>query len=363
MQRYPGASLSQGIINLLGGIEAVRIIHRVFASLLMIAIVYHLGAIGYRRFVLHVPRSMGPGWADLRAAGQALAHNLGRRDSGPRQGRYTFEEKIEYWSLVWGTVLMVVTGFLLWNPIASAKILPGSFIPAARAAHGGEAVLAILAILVWHFYMVHIRRFNKSMFTGYLSLDAMEDEHPLELAAAGQEDSPSPDELRRRRSRYLPLFSSGALVLLFGIWLFVSFEETAILTIEPLEHPVVFSPMTTTTIVPLTTTTTEPTTTTDPLTTTVPTSGTVNVNWDGFGPLFQAKCTMCHGEDTQIGGLNLATFDGAVAGGEAGPGIVSGDPDASMIVTIQDAGGHPGQLDASELADLRAWVEAGAPEG
>ncbi len=329
----------------------------------MIAIVYHLGAIGYRRFVLHVPRSMGPGWADLRAAGQALAHNLGRRDSGPRQGRLHVrgEDRILVSRLGngphGGDRLPAV------EPDRQRQD-PARFVhPRGRAAHGGEAVLAILAILVWHFYMVHIRRFNKSMFTGYLSLDAMEDEHPLELAAAGQEDSPSPDELRRRRSRYLPLFSSGALVLLFGIWLFVSFEETAILTIEPLEHPVVFSPMTTTTIVPLTTTTTEPTTTTDPLTTTVPTSGTVNVNWDGFGPLFQAKCTMCHGEDTQIGGLNLATFEGAVAGGEAGPGIVSGDPDASMIVTIQDAGGHPGQLDASELADLRAWVEAGARKG
>ncbi len=47
---------------------------------------------------------------------------------------------------------MIATGFMLWNPIATARFLPGQWIPAAQVIHGGEALLAILAVLVWHFY-------------------------------------------------------------------------------------------------------------------------------------------------------------------------------------------------------------------
>ncbi|MBK7452547.1 MAG: hypothetical protein IPJ46_02175 [Anaerolineales bacterium] len=72
---------------------------------------------------------------------------------------------------------------LMWNPITSAKFLPGEIIPAAKATHGGEAVLAVLAIILWHFYGVHIKFFNKAMWTGKMTEEQMQHEHPLELAA------------------------------------------------------------------------------------------------------------------------------------------------------------------------------------
>jgi hypothetical protein len=87
---------------------------------------------------------------------------------------------------------MAITGFILWNPIASANLLPGEFIPAAKEVHGGEALLAVLAIIVWHMYHVHIRHFNKSMFTGRMTEEEMLEDHPLELAdiKAGRVDPP-----------------------------------------------------------------------------------------------------------------------------------------------------------------------------
>ena len=63
---------------------------------------------------------------------------------------------------------MGLTGFMMWNPLATVKLFPGEFIPASKAAHGAEAVLAVLAIIVWHMYGVHLQRFNKSMWTGQL---------------------------------------------------------------------------------------------------------------------------------------------------------------------------------------------------
>jgi cytochrome b subunit of formate dehydrogenase len=363
VQRYPGSGLSQWTIEILGGIEAVRIIHRVFAVVLMLAVVYHLGAIGYRRFVLGLPRTMGLGMADMRAAGRAISRNLGLRVAAPQQGRFTFEEKIEYWSLVWGTVLMVVTGFLLWNPIASTKLLPGSSIPAARAAHGAEAVLATLAVIIWHAYHIHIRFFNKSIFTGYLPMERMESEHPLELTADRPERPPA-DVVRERRRKFIPVYSAGAAVFIFGIWLFVSFEDTAITTIEPIEDPVVFAPITTTTLFTVTTSTLAPTTTTDAAATTSTAAGPIgqDLTWNDFAPTFEEACGSCH-VSTQLGGLSLATYGSALTGGNNGPGIEPGDPDASLIVTVIEEGRHPGRLDDDVLAALRAWIVAGAPEG
>ena len=97
---------------------------------------------------------------------QALLYNIGFAKTYPQMGRYTFEEKMEYWAFVWGAAVMGMTGFLMWNPITATQYLPGEFVPAAKAAHGGEAVLAVLAIIIWHMYGVHIKRFNKAMFTG-----------------------------------------------------------------------------------------------------------------------------------------------------------------------------------------------------
>jgi hypothetical protein len=58
----------------------------------------------------------------------------------------------------------------------------------------------------------------------------------------------------------------------------------------------------------------------------------------------------------------VTTYAAVLAGGTDGPGVVPGDAAASEILVIQEAGGHPGQLSAADVAALRAWIEAGAPE-
>ena len=104
---------------------------------------------------------------------QWIAFNLGIRHSHPHLPKYNFGEKAEYLAVVWGTLVMVGTGFMLWNPIATTSVLPGEVVPAALAAHSGEALLAVLSILTWHMYNVLFKRFNRSIFTGRLEHDAM----------------------------------------------------------------------------------------------------------------------------------------------------------------------------------------------
>ncbi len=245
-QKYADSLWGDAIIGLLGGIERTRVIHHGAAIVLMLETIYHLEMIVYKMFVLKVDLTMLPGWSDVKHALQTVAHNIGLIASAPRMGRYTFAEKAEYWAVVWGTVIMVITGFMLWNPIATARLLPGQFIPAAKAAHGGEALLAVLSILTWHLYNVHLKTFNKSMFTGRLSRHEMEAEHPLELAALEAKQPPAPvpaGVLARRRRIFIPLAMALAAMLLAGLYLFVTFEETAITTV-PRQKIEIFVPAT-----------------------------------------------------------------------------------------------------------------------
>jgi len=173
---------------------------------------------------------------------------IGLIDEHPKLTKFNHGEKLEYWAVVWGTAIMIITGFVLWNPIVAAQLLPGQFIPAAKAAHGGEALLAVLSIITWHIYHVHIKHFNKSMFTGRLSRHAMAEEHPLELAdiQAGQQAGPiAPTVLRRRRRIFMPFAVLISALLLGGLYIFVTFEQTAITTV-PRQEIEIFVPATAT---------------------------------------------------------------------------------------------------------------------
>jgi formate dehydrogenase gamma subunit len=223
------------LIEAMGGLERVRVLHRWAATVLMLVSIYHLLAVAHRVLVRRVSLSILPRYQDVLDGLSAVRYNLGLAKERPRADRYTWEEKVEYWSLVWGTVVMVVTGFMLWNPVATARFVPGQWIPAAQVIHGGEAILAILAVLVWHFYSVHLRQFNKSMFTGFLTEEEMEHEHPLELERirAGKAHPPAdPVALARRQRVFAPVAAVLAILLLAGIYWFVTFEQTAITTVR-----------------------------------------------------------------------------------------------------------------------------------
>lgn len=352
IQKYAQNPLSQGIIGILGGVENARLIHHVAATVMMIVAVYHLAAAGYRVYVRRRRFAILPDLQDIRNAIHALRYYFGRVKHPPQQGRYTFEEKVEYWAVVWGTLIMAVTGFMMWNPIATTHWLPGEFIPAAKAAHGAEAVLAVLAILLWHMYYVVVKFFNRSMFTGYLTEEEMLAEHPLELAdlKAGIAPPPvTPGEVARRKKVYFPVSGVVSALLLVGIVYFVAFEKTAIETIPPAEDVEVFFPFTPT-----------PLPTPPPSPTPPPASA---LTWEaGIAPLLAGKCVACHNSTSKLGGLDLTSYQAAQLGAAGGPIWQPGEPDASQIVIIQSQGGHPGQLSADELKLIRSWIENGAAE-
>lgn len=231
-------------IAAMGGITTVRIIHRIMAAILALETFYHLIMLAYQMFVLHSIPHILLGFRDFRDMFQHLGYNMGIKKERPRMARFNFEEKIEYWAGAWGVIIMGITGFMLWNPVAITSLLPGELIPAAKAAHGAEAILAVAAILTWHMYAVHIRHFNPSIFTGKISRKMMEEEHALEMEAidAGKmRKRPDPETYRKRMRVFLPIAIVVGVLLVIGLAWFLTFEQTAITTIPPYEIEVVSS--------------------------------------------------------------------------------------------------------------------------
>jgi formate dehydrogenase gamma subunit len=253
VQRYALTNWAEFSIASMGGIEQVRIIHRAAAIIFMLVLIYHFVVVAYKVLVLRVRLTMIPTWQDVWNFVDTIRYYLRQARDYPQMPRYNYAEKMEYWAVVWGGVLMTITGFMLWNPIATTNFLPGEAIPAARAAHSAEALLAFLAIIIWHFYWVHFKHFNRAMFSGRLSREQMEIEHGAELAAieSGQLPPPPPQELVRRRIQvFIPVAAVITVLLLVGLYYFVTFEETAITTIPRMETAEAFVPATPTPTLP-----------------------------------------------------------------------------------------------------------------
>ena len=355
VQKFPASPFSLFVMQTLGGIEGTRRIHHIAAFLMMWVTVYHIIAVLYRVIVLRVQWTMMPLLDDFTHLFQDIAYYLGFRKHKAYYGRYNYAEKTEYLAVVWGTVIMGITGFMMWNPITTARYLPGEAIPAAKAAHGGEAILAVLAIIIWHMYHVHLKRFNKSMFTGKITHEEMEEEHPAELKMIETDagwQRPAPQVIRRRQRTFIPVAVVMALVLSWGVIQFVTVEpSTALTTVPKGETAAVFVPITPT-----------PRPTTTPRPTAEVVAGASSNSWDGnYSALFSNRCGTCHGR-TAVSGLNLSTYQAALKGGSLGPAIVPGNPDASLLVQVQSAGSHPGQLTIDELNQVIEWILGGAPE-
>jgi cytochrome b subunit of formate dehydrogenase len=80
--------------------------------------------------------------------------------------------------------MMGVSGLILLFPVFATSYLPGVVVTASKVAHSYEALLAVLAIVVWHFYHAHLAGesfpMDTSIFTGRISAEKMRDHHPLE---------------------------------------------------------------------------------------------------------------------------------------------------------------------------------------
>jgi cytochrome b subunit of formate dehydrogenase len=182
--KFPNFILSRFVINFWGGINNSTLVHRIGAGMLIYFMVHHLvysilSREGRRDFVLLIPMPK-----DLRDAVQNIRYFLGRTNEKPKFGRFSYIEKFDYWAVYWGCIIMIGSGAFLWGESIALKYFPKFVLDIAHEMHSDEALLATLAIVIWHFYNVH---FNPERFPGTLmwwhgqiSEHEIKEEHPLE---------------------------------------------------------------------------------------------------------------------------------------------------------------------------------------
>lgn len=197
-QLAPENDWARWIIQNVGGIHSTRLVHRSFGFVFTFAAVYHFGFILHHVFARRRPLSLLLTARDFRDVLDSTRYELGLSSRRPRLGRYDFGQKFEYWGMLFGGAVMIISGLMLMYPVWATKLLPGQFIPAAKEAHGYEAVMALLIVLVWHMFSAHLGpgRFpmDTSIFTGRISKERLRDEHPIEFEDLfGEEARPHVD--------------------------------------------------------------------------------------------------------------------------------------------------------------------------
>ena len=182
--KFPDYVLSRWVVSLWGGIYNSTIVHRIGALMLVYFMVHHmlytiLSRDGRRDFVLLIPMPK-----DIRDAVQNIRYFLGKVNEKPKFGRFSYIEKFDYWAVYWGCIIMIGSGAFLWGESLALKYFPKYVLDIAHEMHSDEALLATLAIVIWHFYNVH---FNPERFPGTLmwwhgqiSEHEIKEEHPLE---------------------------------------------------------------------------------------------------------------------------------------------------------------------------------------
>ena len=200
MLRYPEAWWVAGIRPLSSGAFEWRgLIHRGSGVVLLLVGAWHIGYLAFTTPGGALFRDLWPRLRDLTDPWGVLKYNFGLAREKPQFGRFSYIEKVEYWALVWGTLLMGATGVILWFENTSMGLFTKLGFDISRTIHFYEAVLATLAIIVWHFYFVifnpDIYPMNLSWLTGRMSEREMLEEHPAELERLRQASAPPPTPL------------------------------------------------------------------------------------------------------------------------------------------------------------------------
>jgi cytochrome b subunit of formate dehydrogenase len=171
-------------------------VHRIAAVVFMVVGGMHLISLIVSGRLRRHWQSLWPRINDVSEGTLNFAYNLGLRSERPRLSDHSYIEKAEYWAVVWGAVVMALSGLMLWADKFTLKWLPKSALDLATAVHFYEAVLAGLAIVVWHLYSVIFDPDVYPMETAWLTGRSVkprrqepERENDFALEAAAQEDA------------------------------------------------------------------------------------------------------------------------------------------------------------------------------
>ena len=173
-QRFHEYRVSHWIILTLGGVDTLRAVHRFSGLLFMLLAGYHAWWALFTRDGKHRLCKLLPGTCDVKDFVHLQMYNVFGKKNPPRFGLITYMEKMEYWALIWGSFVMIVTGLALWLREWTLGFMPKWAVDLLILVHFMEAVLACLAIAVWHSYWVvfdpEVYPMNWAWLTGRIGL-------------------------------------------------------------------------------------------------------------------------------------------------------------------------------------------------
>lgn len=162
--------------------------HRIAGIVLLLAGLYHLVYLVVTQQGRRLVVDFLPVKKDLADIVGTVRWLLGWRKEKPQIGRFGYAEKMEYWAVIWGTIIMGVTGLVVWFKMEVTQWLPRWAVDVALTIHYYEAILACLAIVVWHFYHVmfdpDVYPLNLACWDGKVSEHWQHEEHGLEQPTA-----------------------------------------------------------------------------------------------------------------------------------------------------------------------------------
>jgi cytochrome b subunit of formate dehydrogenase len=182
MLAYPDAWWAKLLAEAGIGEWTRRYVHRTAAVVMIVASLVHLYWMLLTPYGRAELKRIAPKLRDVREVMQNMRYHLGSSRHRAAFAKYDYPAKAEYWALVWGTIVMALTGLILWFPIFTTSFAPYWTIKVAEVVHLFEAWLATLAILLFHFFYVfghpEIYPLNFAMFHGGMREEHAEHEHP-----------------------------------------------------------------------------------------------------------------------------------------------------------------------------------------
>jgi len=185
--KYPEVFWSSSFSDSVMGITYRGLLHRLSGVAVLTLGGYHILYLLFTERGRGILKDMIPQWKDAKDLWETLKNNffINRPAKVLKMPRFNFREKLEYLGLIWGTIVMTVTGFILWYKTQWLMYFPMWTWNLAQVIHLYEAYLATLTIIVWHFYSVvfnpDVYPMSWAWITGDLTEHEMEGEHGLEL--------------------------------------------------------------------------------------------------------------------------------------------------------------------------------------
>ena len=203
---FHNSEISHAVINMMGGINVTRVIHRFNAALFTFNCAYHLLVLLFgtitkiRNNTFDIRRTQFPLWKDVIDLYHDFRYFLGLEERRPCMEKFMYKQKLHYLAMVWGCSVLTLSGVCLLFPETMVKYLPLPKVSfnLLRLLHADESVLAFLVITLWHLYNVHVApgRFpvQWTFWNGWISKDHQIEEHFLEYQRQVQEGTAENEE-------------------------------------------------------------------------------------------------------------------------------------------------------------------------